>query len=184
MRKKGFTLIELLVVISIIGLLSSIALASLKDARRRAQYVAAQQGFKSVANALELYKTETGDYPSGDGLLSQIIATPGMSKYIKAVPNLPTDMKVQSIYYRKNPTTTSPGDPNNGYWKCHKDVSPLTIPTNGYLVTIQLDSTSAAPPDITNYFPQTYKMTVRKSDGRIMLDTSWAYNYCAVVPTK
>ncbi|MBC7982065.1 prepilin-type N-terminal cleavage/methylation domain-containing protein [Candidatus Parcubacteria bacterium] len=62
--KKGFTLIELLVVIAIIGLLSSIVLASLKDARDRANASKFKSEINQFINALELYKNDKGVYPA------------------------------------------------------------------------------------------------------------------------
>src|SRR3989338_3128827 len=51
----GFTLIELLVVISIIGLLSSVVLASLNNARAKARDTRRIQDFKQISTALYLY---------------------------------------------------------------------------------------------------------------------------------
>jgi general secretion pathway protein G len=63
-KQKGFTLIELLVVISIISLLSSIILASIQDARKKAQYVKFDTEFLALRTAVELYRSDHGgDYP-------------------------------------------------------------------------------------------------------------------------
>lgn len=61
--KRGFTLIELLVVISIIGLLSSIVLASLQTSRDKAINSKKLAGVKEYAKALELYFSVNNAYP-------------------------------------------------------------------------------------------------------------------------
>src|ERR1035437_3113464 len=53
-RNEGFTLIELLVVIAIIGILSAIMLASLDQARNKAQDVKIQGQMANVRSAAEL----------------------------------------------------------------------------------------------------------------------------------
>ncbi len=63
--QKGFTLIELLVVIAIIGLLSSVVLASLNTARLKSRNATRIADLIQLRNALELYKTDNGAYPSG-----------------------------------------------------------------------------------------------------------------------
>ena len=62
--RRGFTLIELLVVISIIGLLSSVVLASLNSARAKARDAVRKSDLKQIRIALELYYNEYGGYPS------------------------------------------------------------------------------------------------------------------------
>tara|TARA_B100001167_G_C16735241_1_gene288113 strand:- start:77 stop:619 length:543 start_codon:yes stop_codon:yes gene_type:complete len=62
--KKGFTLIELLVVISIIGVLSTIVLGSLGDARAAARDARRLQDIRSIQTALEVYYLENDQYPS------------------------------------------------------------------------------------------------------------------------
>ena len=61
---RGFTLIELLVVIAIIGILSSVVLASLQEARARARYAQMVSQMRQVAQAIEMYETITGVYPT------------------------------------------------------------------------------------------------------------------------
>ncbi len=61
--QKGFTLIERLVVIAIIGLLSSVVLASLSSARAKARDAQRLSGIKQMQLALELYYDKNGYYP-------------------------------------------------------------------------------------------------------------------------
>ncbi len=58
--KKGFTLIELLVVISIIGLLSSVILASLKSARIKAADATAISDMKTVQTQAAIFYSDNG----------------------------------------------------------------------------------------------------------------------------
>lgn len=62
-NNRGFTLIELLVVVSIIGVLSTIVLGSLNEARTRARDTARLAEVKSLQKALELYHLDNGEYP-------------------------------------------------------------------------------------------------------------------------
>jgi prepilin-type N-terminal cleavage/methylation domain-containing protein len=52
LRNKAFTLIELLVVVSIIGLLSSIVLVSLKSSSNNARIAAGMQFSANIKNGL------------------------------------------------------------------------------------------------------------------------------------
>jgi prepilin-type N-terminal cleavage/methylation domain-containing protein len=64
MKNKGFTLIELLVVISIIGLLSSVVLASLSQAKLKAIDAKKIADMKSINTALNLYFNAKGFMPT------------------------------------------------------------------------------------------------------------------------
>ena len=59
----GFTLIELLVVISIIGILASVVLSSMSEAKKNANDVARMQEAHQLAIALEMYRNAKGVYP-------------------------------------------------------------------------------------------------------------------------
>lgn len=69
-RVRGFTLIELLVVVSIIGLLSSVVLVSVKSAREKAVLAKTVAEMKSLQQAIEMYRNQFGFYPDEDGSYS------------------------------------------------------------------------------------------------------------------
>lgn len=112
---KGFTLIELMVVISIIGLLSSIVLASLKDAKDKSVATKFKAEINQLVNALELYKNDNGIYPYEDGSVGRNVTAyinnsnsegvnvtvPFLStflypKYLKSLPQVPANSYAQT----------------------------------------------------------------------------------------
>jgi type II secretion system protein G len=62
-KQRGFTLIELLVVVAIIGLLSSVVLASLNSAREKARVAKAKMELRQFQSAVEMYYDTNGSYP-------------------------------------------------------------------------------------------------------------------------
>ncbi len=107
-NKRGFTLIELLVVVAIIGLLSSVILASLNSARSKARDAVRLSDIKQISNALELYYSNNGVYPSGQFLSIKNTSDPnsvwqccGGSAFIAALapylPKLPIDPKNNDV---------------------------------------------------------------------------------------
>lgn len=63
-KRKGFTLIELLVVIAIIGILASIVLISLNDARKNARDVKRIGDLRQFQLAAEIYFDSNTWYPN------------------------------------------------------------------------------------------------------------------------
>ena len=119
--KRGFTLIELLVVVSIISLLSTVVLASLKDAREKAIASKTRAEFEEFIKALELYKADNGFYPYQDStetavsLLSKFdnseqLVPPDLtslsqllSKYIPNTPKYPINSDFDDVWYQYQP---------------------------------------------------------------------------------
>ena len=62
-NKRGFTLIELLVVIAIIGLLATIVLVSLNNARNKANNAKIKSDLSQMMLAVEMYYSDNSTYP-------------------------------------------------------------------------------------------------------------------------
>ncbi len=64
MSRRAFTLVELLVVISIIGLLSAVAVVSMNGSKVNARNQQRKTNLLQISKALELYYTQNDAYPS------------------------------------------------------------------------------------------------------------------------
>jgi len=62
--RRGFTIIEILVVLAIIGILSAVLYGSFSEARQDSKNKAFRSDLKEVQLALEVYKSQHGQYPN------------------------------------------------------------------------------------------------------------------------
>jgi prepilin-type N-terminal cleavage/methylation domain len=74
-KRRAFTLVELLVVISIIGLLSTIAVTSLSSTRRQARNAKRIADAKQLVTAFNLGLDANGAYPSTGGDIWKCISS-------------------------------------------------------------------------------------------------------------
>lgn len=77
-NKKGFTFIELLLVITIIAILSAMAIPRLRGRSTEAKIAVARADINSnIAIALDLFELDNGRYPSTDEGIKALRSAPG-----------------------------------------------------------------------------------------------------------
>ncbi|MCX6792876.1 MAG: prepilin-type N-terminal cleavage/methylation domain-containing protein [Candidatus Falkowbacteria bacterium] len=91
-NKKAFTLIELLVVIAIIGVLSTMAIIALSNARTKARDAKRVADIKQISTALELYYADNNSYPTIITPGNSLVSPDGTKTYMGKIPNNPTPM--------------------------------------------------------------------------------------------
>ena len=109
--KKGFTLIELLVVIAIIGVLASIVLASLNNARKKSRDARRITDIKQIQLALELYfDGQSNKYPAASTSCVAGGAAYGLEALATGnyIPQVPRDPLSTSTCYRYAASGVSP----------------------------------------------------------------------------
>jgi len=92
-KKTAFTLIELLVVIAIIGILATVSILSLTNARAKSRDAKRAGDMKQVQTALELFFNDKNRYPTAEEWnTGQIFSTStiGTSTYMQIIPSAPT----------------------------------------------------------------------------------------------
>src|SRR4051812_41764387 len=80
---RAFTLVEMLVVIGILGLLIALLLPMITRSLRAARRTRTAADLQSIANALDQFRQDTGDYPrvsergTGFAVLTRALIGPG-----------------------------------------------------------------------------------------------------------
>lgn len=97
-KQRGFTLIELLVVVAIIGMLSSVVLASMNTARQKARDARRLSDARALMTALELYYSSNTAYPGTAGQVSDVL-TALTPEHITQLPSDPAYSGAEGYLY-------------------------------------------------------------------------------------
>ena len=102
-REAGFTLLELLVVIAILGLLIGLVAPAALRQLGSARVSVARQSIERIGGVLDIYKLDTGSYPTTDQGLRALVERPTSvtnwnGPYVKG--NAPVDPWNHAYVYR------------------------------------------------------------------------------------
>ena len=107
MNKKGFTLIELLVVIAIIGILSTVVLVSLNNARTKAEAARIVRQFQEIEKAIQVEMANQGKYLNNqewNGAVShdspRTISWLITNGYLSSLPDVDYKVRGEDVSYR------------------------------------------------------------------------------------
>lgn len=78
--QRGFTLIEIMVVVTILAILAALVVPKLVGRSDDARRVAAKVQIKNIGGALQLYKLDSGMYPSTSQGLDALVEKPNIGK--------------------------------------------------------------------------------------------------------
>jgi len=99
MRKQpGFTFIELLVVTTLVLVLSGLGAVSYQAAQRKGRDAKRRSDLEQIRAALEMYRSDTGSYPSGN--YSAMISTLDSGGYLNSADL--GDPQGYSYYYNSS----------------------------------------------------------------------------------
>jgi len=171
-KYKGFTLLEILLIITLIGILSGIALIAINPNRQLGQVrdLGRQDDITEIQQALEMYATRnSGEYPAGlaDGPYREIcgdVATANCVDLSVLVPNYLTSIP-------KDPNGNSylvgihPENKNISVWAQNAEQREVAI--NKYALAATIDKT--ADTGIPLGFNNTVNSITLQPDGKILV---------------
>ena len=112
MKHKGFTLIELLVVISIIGILATLIINNLNDARTRARDSKRKSEVTQLKTGLRLYYNDNQSFPLAADLTASGEFAVGDTIYMQQLPEEFTYTSTGGDTYSLKTTLENASDPD------------------------------------------------------------------------
>lgn len=82
--KRGFTLIEIMVVLVILGILAGLIVPRIIGRPDEARRMKAKIQIQSLETALQLYKLDTGDYPTTEQGLQALVEAPATGELARS----------------------------------------------------------------------------------------------------